>query len=90
MNQPRTCTPQQLRDANLIRDLDLFLIESLIRTAAAHPGFIEPDPIVQCILTLASRVTGDGHVCLDLGQDAWAVTRQRSRRTRRRFRRTGR
>ena len=46
MNQPRTCTPQQLRDANLIRDLDLFLIESLIRTAAAHPGFIEPDPIV--------------------------------------------
>ena len=71
MNQPRTCTPQQLRDANLIRDLDLFLIESLIRTAAAHPGFIEPDPIVQCILTLASRVTGDGHVCLDLGQDAW-------------------
>lgn len=71
MNQPRTCTSQQLRDANLIRDLDLFLIESLIRTATSLPGFIEPDPIVQCILTLASRVTGDGHVCLDLGQEDW-------------------
>ena len=63
-----TPTPQLLHNASLIRDLDLHLIESLLRATDTAPT---TDPVTQSILALTSRVTGDGHVCLDLAAPAW-------------------
>ena len=63
-----TPTPQLLHNAGLIRDLDLHLIESLLRATHTAPT---TDPVTQSILALTSRVTGDGHVCLDLASPHW-------------------
>ncbi|HRV31064.1 MAG TPA: hypothetical protein P5169_05095, partial [Kiritimatiellia bacterium] len=53
------------QEAGLLRDLDVHLVESLMRTCC---GERLPPPAVQVALALAVRVTGDGHVCLDLNR----------------------
>lgn len=58
----------QLYKAGLLRDLDVQLVKSLLRIydTQAHP-------LVQAVLALASRASGDGHVCLDLMQPDWYI-----------------
>ena len=56
------------QEAGLLRDLDVHLVESLMRTCC---GERLPPPAVQVALALAVRVTGDGHVCLDLNRPQW-------------------
>ena len=52
-----------LRESGVLRDMDVQLVKSLIRTFRA-----QPTPKAQEILALACRASGDGHVCLNLGE----------------------
>ncbi|MEW8047566.1 MAG: AAA family ATPase, partial [Candidatus Thiodiazotropha sp.] len=53
---------RSLHRQNLLDDLDLHLAEYLMAEADA------PSPALALAIALTSRATGDGHVCLDLGE----------------------
>jgi exodeoxyribonuclease V alpha subunit len=55
-----------LRKADVLRDLDVHLVESLCRICAAALS-----PAAQVLLALASRASGEGHACLDLESPDW-------------------
>ncbi|MFI0460289.1 MAG: hypothetical protein ACH254_22115, partial [Candidatus Thiodiazotropha endolucinida] len=53
---------RSLHRQNLLDDLDLHLAEYLMAEADA------PSSHLALAIALTSRATGDGHVCLDLGE----------------------
>ena len=54
--------------AGILRDVDVQLAKTLRRT---HDAALSDD--AQTVLALASRASGDGHVCLDLSAPDWNV-----------------
>ncbi len=59
---------ESLFNAGLLRELDVHALNALVRRFAPDSA---PSGDVQAILALAIRVSGDGHVCLDLQSDTW-------------------
>ncbi len=59
---------ESLFNADLLRELDIHAVDALVRRFASDKI---PSDEVQAILALAIRVSGDGHVCLDLQSDTW-------------------
>lgn len=77
---PPVCPPmlQDLARSGVLRDLDVQLVAAMVRT---HGVSGPVDNAGWLLLALASRVVGDGHICLDLDEldQAWCdVTRGRS------------
>jgi len=60
---------KSFHEVGLLRDLDVHLIESLIRTFLTRGN--PPSEEIKTLLALAVRVTNEGHVCLDLHSDHW-------------------
>ena len=56
-----------LLGAGILRDVDVQLAKTLRRT---HDAALSDD--AQTVLALASRASGDGHVCLDLSAPDWS------------------
>ena len=52
----------RLREIGILRDIDLYLVEALVRRLAVEP----PAPAHWLGMCLANRVLADGHICLDL------------------------
>ena len=67
---------EELRALGILRDLDVVLVQSLIRTCADGK---EPAAIIRVLLALASRASGDGHVCLNLDRADWTSLLRGSR-----------
>jgi exodeoxyribonuclease V alpha subunit len=67
---------EELRAKGILRDLDVVLVQSLIRTCADGK---EPAAIIRVLLALASRASGDGHVCLNLDREDWTSLLRGSR-----------